>query len=89
MAAKEPEVINIPNDGEEGEDDWQDVGPINVTEVMAYKGKVDEIFDTMSLMLNNDRKDTIPATVTTFKKLAAKHWVAMKDADVDVIMRSI
>ena len=50
MAAKEPEVIDIPDDGEEGEDDWQDVGPINVAEVTAYKEKVDEIFNMMSLM---------------------------------------
>ena len=27
--------------------------------------------------------------VATFKKLAAKHWLAMKNADVDVVMRSI
>ena len=40
-------------------------------------------------MLNDERKDAIPAMVATFKKLAAKHWSAMKDVDVDVVMRSI
>ena len=42
MASKEPEVIDIPDD-EEGEDDWQDISPINVAEAKAYKEKVDEI----------------------------------------------
>ena len=32
-AAKEPEVIDIPDEEEEGDDDWQDVGPINIREV--------------------------------------------------------
>ena len=37
MAAKDPEVINIPDEGDDGNDDWQDVGPINVKEAAAYK----------------------------------------------------
>ena len=45
-------MIDVPDDGEEGEDGWQDIGPINVTEAKAYKEKVDEIFDTLLLMLN-------------------------------------
>ena len=28
-------------------------------------------------------------TVTSFKKLAAKHWKVMQDADVYVVVRSI
>ena len=35
MAAKEPEVIDIPDEEEEGDDDWQDVGPINIREVRS------------------------------------------------------
>ena len=83
MAAKDPEVINIPDKGNNGDDDWQDVGPVNLKEAAAYKEKVDDIFDTMSLMLTDDRKDAIHTTVTVFKKRMAKHWVVMKDADVE------
>ena len=77
---KVPEVIDIPDNGND-----EDVGPVNVQEARAYKEKVEEVFNTLSLMLNDDWKDAIPA----FKKLAAKHWIAMKDADVDIIVRSI
>ena len=40
-------------------------------------------------MLKDDRKDVILAMVTACKQLAAKHWTAMKDVDIDIIMRSI
>ena len=72
---KDPEVIEVPNDNDG--DDWQDVGSINVKEAAAYKEKVDEVFETMSLMVVDDHKDVIHATVTNFKKLAAKHWKVM------------
>ena len=86
---KEPKVINISDNGEEGEDDWQDIGPVNVAEAKANKDKVEDVFETLSLMLKDDRKDAILATVTAFKKLAVKHWTAMKDVDMDVVLRSI
>ena len=86
MAAKDPDIINIPDEGDEGDNDWQDVGPINIEEAKAYKEKVDAIFKTMSMILTDDRKDAIHVTVTTFKKLAAKHWAVMKDADVEVVV---
>ena len=89
MAAKDPEVIDIPEEGDNGNDYWQDVGPINVKEAAAYKEKVNDIFETMSLMLTDDCKDAIHTTVTAFKKLMAKHWVAMKDADVEVMVQLI
>ena len=40
MAEKNPDVIDIPDN--DGGDDWQDIGPINVKEVAAYKEKVDK-----------------------------------------------
>ena len=87
MAKRDPEVIEVPdnNDG----DDWQDVGPINVKEAAAYKEKVDEVFKMMSLMVVDDHKDAIHATVTNFRKLAVKHWKVMQDVDVEVVVRSI
>ena len=73
MAAKDPEVIDILDEGDDGNDNWQDVGPVNRKEAAAYKEKVDDIFKTMSLMLTDDHKDAIHATVTAFKKLTGKH----------------
>ena len=64
---KEPEVINIPNDSKE-DDDWQDISSVNMAEVKAYKDKVEEVFETLSLMLKDDRKDAIPAMITAFKE---------------------
>ena len=58
-------------------------------EAAAYKEKVDEIFKTMSLMLTDDHKDAIHATVSAFKKLMAKHWGAMKDTDVEIVIQLI
>ena len=39
MAAKDPEVIDIPNEEDDDGDNWQDVGPVNVKEAAAYKEK--------------------------------------------------
>ena len=60
-----------------------------VKEVAVYKEKVDEVFEMMSLMVVDEHKDAMCTTVTNFKKLAAKHWKAMQDADVEVVVRSI
>ena len=40
-------------------------------------------------MIVDDCKDVVHATVTSFKKLAAKHWKVMQDADVEVVVRLI
>ena len=87
MAEKDPEIIEV-SDNDNG-DDWQDVGPIIIKEVVAYKEKVDKVFEMMSLMIVDDCKDAVQATVTSFKKLAVKHWKVMQDADVEVVVRSI
>ena len=87
MAERDPEVIEVPDDNDG--DDWQDVGPINVKEAAAYKEKVDKVFEMMSLMVVDDCKDVVCATVTNFKKVAVKHWKMMQDVDVEVVVRSI
>ena len=87
MAKKYPEVIEAPDDDDGN--DWQDVRPINVKDVAAYKEKVEKVFEMMSLMIVDDCKDAVQATVTSFKKLAVKHWKVMQDADVEVVVRSI
>ena len=87
MAERDPEVIEVPDDNDG--DDWQDVGPINVKEAVAYKEKVDKVFEMMSLMVVDDHKDAVHTTVTNFKKLAVKHWKVMQDVDVEVVVRLI
>ena len=39
MAAKDPEVIDIPEEAGDGHD-WQDVGPVNMKEAAATKKKL-------------------------------------------------
>ena len=85
MAERDPEVIEVPDDNDG--DDWQDVGPINGKEAVAYKERVDGVFKMMSLRVVDDCKDAVHATVTNFEKLAAKHWKVMQDADVEVVVR--
>ena len=71
MASQEPpEVINIPDDiEEEEEDDWPESGPVNLQEAKAYMDHINDVFDTMAEMLHNDNKDAQPKCIRTFKKL--------------------
>ena len=87
MAERDPDIIEVPDDNDG--DDWQDMGPINVKEAVAYKEKVDEVFEIMSLMVVDDCNDVVCATVTNFKKLAVKLWKVMQDVDVEVVVRLI
>ena len=80
------DVIEVPDDEHE---DFPNSGPQNLTEVQTYRNKVDHIMDTFSEMLNNDWKDSLRQTVTSLKKLMAKHWRAMAEADVDVVMKAV
>ena len=44
---------------------------------------------TFSEMLENDQKDALRQTVTSLKCLMVKHWRAMAEADVEVVMKLI
>ena len=44
---------------------------------------------TFSDLLVDDRKDALRSTITSLKKLMAKHWHQMLEADIEVIMKSI
>ena len=91
MASQEPpEVITIPdNIEEEEEDDWPELGPVNLQEAKAYTDCINDVFDTMAEMLYNDNKDALPKCIRTFKKLIMKDWHSMTDADPEVVIRSI
>ena len=80
------DVIEVPDDDPE---DFPNSGPQNLTEAQTYHDKIDQIMDTFSKMLDNDQKDALRQTVTSLKKLMAKHWKAMAEADVEVVMKAV
>ena len=61
MAAEDEPVV-IPDD-EEQEEDWPELGPQNPEEAQKYVEQVNEIFDGLTEMLEDDRKDAITKTV--------------------------
>ena len=91
MALQEPpKVITILDDvEEEGEDDWPELGPVNLQEAKEYMDQINDIFDTMAEMLHSDNKDILPKCIRTFKKLIVKDWHSMTDANPEVVIRSI
>ena len=85
MASKDTPV-EIPE--EEG-DQWVGARPQNPKEARSYSEKVDTIFEMFSVLLANDVKDALQKTVTSFKKVMAKHWVGMAEADVNNVMKTV
>ena len=85
-----PEVITIlDNVEEEEEDDWPELGPVNLQEAKAYTDCINDVFNTMAEMLHSDNKDTLPKCIRTFKKLIVKDWHSMTNTDPKVAIRSI
>ena len=89
VSQEPPEVITIPDDVEEEEDDWPELGPVNLQEAKAYTDHINDIFDTMAEMLHNNNKDALPKCIRTFKKLIVKDWHSMTNANPEVVIRSI
>ena len=58
-------------------------------EAQSYRDNIDDIMNTFSDLLADDRKDALRSTITSLKKLMVKHWWQMAEADVEVVMRSI
>ena len=65
------EVIEVPD---EDPDDFPDSGPQNPAEAQSYRDKIDEVMETFSDLLADDRKDALRSTVMSLKKLMVKHW---------------
>ena len=74
---------------EDPPDKWQDIGPQNPAEAHSYCDKVNSIFEGLSDMLNDNCKNALLKTIQNFKKLAAKHWQQMADADVNTAIKTI
>ena len=87
MAAKDPEVIDIPDEGDEG--DFPEAGPQNPVEAKSYMDKLDNIFSTMDDLLQDDRKDMLHIMVVALKRVMAKHLKQMLEANIDLVLKAI
>ena len=87
MAAKDDPVVDLVE--EEEEEEWPEVGVQNVEEAECYTDKINNIFDHLSVLIHQDTKTALSQTIQNFKKVVAKQWESMGDANVDVILRSI
>ena len=71
------------------EDQWVGARPQNPEEVRSYCEKVDAIFEMFSELLTNDVKDALQKTVTSLKKVMAKHWVGMAEVDMNNVVKTV
>ena len=65
------EIIKVPDDDP---DDFPDSGPQNPVEAQSYRDKIDDIMETFSDLLADNRKDALRSTITSLKKLMVNHW---------------
>ena len=86
MVAKDDPVIDLM---EEEEEEWPEVGVQNPEEVERYTERINNVFDHLLTLIHEDMKTALAQTIQNFKKIVARQWQSMGDADVDVILRSI
>ena len=87
MAAKDvPEVMDLVVEEEE---EWPEAGAQNPEEVQQYVEKINNVFHHLSELIHQDTKTVLGQTIQNFKKIVARQWATMGDANVDVILRSI
>ena len=65
-----------------------DTGAQNPEEAQQYVDRINNIFDHLSELIHEDKKDALGTTIQNFKWIV-KQWVMMGDADVDVVLRTI
>ena len=81
-----PPVIDLM---EEEEEEWPEAGAQNPEEAEQYVDKINNVFDHLSTLIHEDAKDALAQTIRNFKKIVARQWEMMGDADVDIILRTI
>ena len=74
---------------DEEEEEWPDAGAQNPEEAQQYVDKISNIFDHLSKLIHEDKKDALGMTIRNFKKGIVKQWVTMGDADVDIVLHTI
>ena len=68
---------------------WPEAGAQNVAEAEQYQDKINNIFDTLSILIHQDTKTALSDTIQNFKKVITKQWDSMGAADTDVVLRTI
>ena len=87
MASEDvPPVIDLL---EEEEEEWPDAGAQNPEEAQKYVDRINGIFDHLSELIHEDKKDALETTIQNFKKWIVKQWATMGDADVNVVLHTI
>ena len=87
MASEDvPPVIDLL---EEEEEEWPDAGAQNPEEAQQYVDRINNIFNHLSELIHEDKKDALGMTIRNFKKWIMKQWVMMGDADVNVVLHTI
>ena len=84
MVAKDDPVVDIV----EEEEEWPEAGVQNPEEAERYTEKINNVFDHLSTLIHQDTKTALAQTMQNFKKIVARQWESMGDADVDVVLRS-
>ena len=74
---------------EEEEEEWPDAGAQNPEEAQQYVDRINNIFDHLSELIHEDKKDALGMTIQNFKKWIVKQWAMMGDADIDVVLHTI
>ena len=86
MASEDaPPVIDLI---EEEEEEWPDAGAQNPEEAQQYVNRIN-IFDHLSELIHEDKKDALGTTIRNFKKWIMKQWATMGDVDINVVLRTI
>ena len=74
MASKDaPPVIDLLDEEEE---EWPDAGAQN-PEAQQYVDRISNIFNHLSELIHEDKKDALGTTIRNFKKLIVKQWATM------------
>ena len=79
-------MIELPDEEEE---EWPDTGAQNPEEAQQYVNKINNIFDHLSKLIHEDKKDALGMTIRNFKKWIVKQWAMMGDVDIDIVLHTI
>ena len=74
---------------EEEENQLFGARPQNPEEVRSYHEKVEAVFEMFGELLASDVKYALQNTMTSLKKVMAKHWGGMAEADANNIVKTI
>ena len=55
---------------EEEEEEWPEAGAQNVAEAEQYQDKINNIFDTLSILIHQDTKTALSDTIQILKRLS-------------------